>query len=51
MFVFVLLAALALLGDILHAPLMLPGALDTLVVAVVVALVRRHHAHAAAHPH
>ncbi|MGA2208506.1 MAG: hypothetical protein ABSH30_02620 [Acidimicrobiales bacterium] len=51
MAVFILLPLLALLGVILLAPLMLPGALVVLVVLGVTELVRRHHAHRAIPSH
>lgn len=46
---FVLLAGLVVLGMVLLAPLMLPGAICVFVVIGLVALARRHHtSHSAA---
>ena len=51
MAVFLLLPALVLLCVVLLAPLMLPGAVIVAVVLGAVAIIRRHHAHAAIPSH
>lgn len=47
----ILVAALVLLGVILLAPLMLPGALIVLAALGIAELIRRHHARRSLHVH
>lgn len=51
MAVFLLLPALVLLGVILLAPLMLPGAVLGLLALAVAFFLRRHHPHGVFHLH
>ncbi|HXY43348.1 MAG TPA: hypothetical protein VEH29_04110 [Acidimicrobiales bacterium] len=51
MAVFLLVPVLVLLGVILLAPLMLPGAVIAFVVLAVAAVIQRHHAHRAVPSH